>query len=187
MKDTTLLLTVAAVGAGALLLARKSGASMARPSGIRRWPVSTYRGTISSFGASRTRPGGVKAYHAAADVGAFPGDRVVAIDDGVVLHAVSGFSLGAGLQAVAIRHPDADYIYAELAVSVAPGATVSRGGVVGTVAQNGDGNSMLHLEAWETGKAPPGFVSWDADKTRPVGLLDVSAILSSGVWDKSSL
>lgn len=135
----------------------------------RVWPVSKNRGVISPFGAHRTRANGDERLHAGVDLGALVGDQILALDNGTVLHPVTGYSLGAGLQAVAIKHSDAEYIYAEILVDVKPGEKVTAGQVIGRVAKNSDGNSMLHLEAWE--KAPHGFTEW-TPTYRPPGLLN---------------
>ena len=104
-----LLLPVVAVAAAALLLMTgrggAGGVAVAAPA-IRRWPVSIYRGAISAFGARRTRADGSARFHAGIDLGAFVGDTILAIDDGEVVSMVSGYSLGAGLEAVSVRHPD---------------------------------------------------------------------------------
>lgn len=137
----------------------------------RVWPVRPYRGVISPFGASRDDGTRV---HAGVDLGALPGDAIVAMTEGVVLYPVSGFSIGAGLQAVAVRHPDAEYVYAEILLGVTVGQVLAAGQRIGTAAKNKDGNSMLHLEAWE--HAPHAFTRW-VTGARPAGLLDVQARL----------
>lgn len=145
----------------------------------RRWPVEPYRGISNGFGAPRTVPGTDKPrYHAGVDVGAKQGDRVVAIDDGVVIQRVTGYELKAGLQGVSVSHPDADYIYAEIDLKVEPGQQVKAGDLIGIVRNNGTSNtSMLHLERWEKGKAPAGFTMWTPDY-RPPGLLDAGNFLA---------
>lgn len=155
-----------AIGVAARILF--SGGSSAR----KWWPVNPYRGTISGFGDSRDSG---KRQHGGVDVGAVMGDKVIAMGDGKVLWPVSGFRIGADLQAVAIAHDDADYIYAEIYVDpkyMVPGTRVRSGQVIGKVGRNGDGNAMLHLEAWEPGYTPKGFVPWGTGQ-RPKGLLDV--------------
>lgn len=138
----------------------------------RVWPVRPYRGILSPFGASRDNGTRV---HAGIDLGALPGDAIVSMAIGVVLYPVSGFSIGAGLQAVAVRHPDAEYIYAEIMLlGVTVGQQLAAGERIGTAAKNKDGNSMLHLEAWE--HAPHAFTRW-VTGARPPGLLDVQARL----------
>ncbi len=169
-----------AAGAALLLLTGRGGARAAASSAARVWPVEPFRspGVISPFKAHRTRAvDGSDRYHAGVDVGAMAGDRVVAIDDGEVISMVSGYSLGAGLEAVSVRHPDADYIYAEIDVVVKPGDKLKAGDVIGFVRKNSSGNSMLHLEAWETGMVPEAFTEW-TPSYRPPGLLDVGAIVS---------
>jgi len=157
---------VASLGAVAWMLFRKP---------VRRWPVSTYRGILSPYGVQRA--GGAER-HPGADLGAFPGDQILALDDGVVLKMVGGYALGGGLEAVAIRHRDADYNYAEIKVTVAPGQKVKAGDPIGYAAKNSDGNSMLHLEAWEKGMAPDRFARWNEGQ-KPPGLLDVGLLLAS--------
>ncbi len=162
------------IGLGIGLLARAAFAG-GRGDARTFWPVRPYRGTISGFGASRPSLDGVSRQHAGVDVGANIGDLVIAMGDGVVLWPVSGFRIGADLQAVAIAHIDADYIYAEIYVDpkyMVPGTKVSAGAVVGKVGRNSEGRGMLHLEAWEKGFCPKGFTPWLAG-VRPPGLLDV--------------
>ncbi len=161
-----------AIGLGVAIV---GGAVVVSARARRVWPVRPRRGIISGFGVSRE--GGRR--HAGADLGALPGDEIVALADGIVLHSVSGFGIfgsapPAGyvpLQAVAIRHDDAEYIYAEIRVEVSPGQRVTAGQRIGRAGRNGDGNSMLHLEAWK--QAPKGFVPWSAAGPVPAGLLDV--------------
>lgn len=146
----------------------------------RVWPVRPKRGIISGYGVSRDQG---KRVHAGADLGALPGDEIVAWSDGVVLHNVSGFAIYGEkgprpeyipLQAVAIDHGNVQMIYAEIRVEVKPGQRVRAGQRIGVAARNGDGNSMLHLEAWR--EAPKGFVPW-VTGSRPPGLLDVNDYL----------
>lgn len=159
-------------------IAKRLGVFGGGSSGARVWPV-PHRGIISGFGVSRPDADGNAGVrrHAAIDIGAVPGDPILAISDGVVLYPVSGYRIGTDLQAVAIRHADADYIYAEIHVGVKPGQTVSAGQQIGTAAVNGDGHSMLHLEAWRTGMAPHGFTPWWSDKAPPAGLLNVQEMM----------
>ncbi len=167
---------VLAGGIGLLLLSRSSTSPTS--SGRRRWPVNPKpkNGAIlSQFGVSRSNGARL---HAGVDLGAYPGNEIVAIADGVVLHAVSGFGIlgedapPAGyvpLQAVAIRHGDVEMIYAEIRVEVKPGQRVAAGQRIGRADRNGDGNTMLHLEVWQ--RAPKGFTPWETGK-RPAGLLN---------------
>jgi murein DD-endopeptidase MepM/ murein hydrolase activator NlpD len=162
------------LGLGALaavLLARASFASSSRT-----WPVVPNRGILSPFGAPRYTSGNRN--HAGVDVAALAGDKVVAIADGEVLGLVSGYQLGAGLQAVAVRHPDADYVYAEIEVVAGPGQRVKAGDVLGVVRKNSDGNQMLHLEAWQSGMAPNSFTPWYMGKPRPAGLLNAEEMIA---------
>ena len=169
-----------AVGAAILIGAGRSGASPLTRSSARVWPVQPKRGIISQFGVSRAN--GTR-LHAGADLGAAPGDAIVALADGVVLYPVSGFGIygdnpPAGyvpLQAVAIRHGDVELIYAEIMVEVSPGQTVKAGQRIGRAAKNGDGNSMLHLEAWK--QAPHGFTPWTPE-AKPAGLLNINDYLA---------
>ena len=176
---------VLGLGAAALLLlvagtssASSSGGRSVTPlpqSKKRRWPVSTYRGILSGFGARRppTPKNPMERRHAGVDLTSKVGDDIVALDEGVVLYPVSGYEIGNKLQAVAVRHPDADYIYGEIKVAVAPGQKLAPGDVIGHAGLNNVGNSMLHLEAWETGKAPKSFTRWVTGQPMPDGLLDV--------------
>lgn len=161
-----------AVGAAIGTLFKRGGGSSSRT----LWPVRPYRGTISGFGVSRPSIDGANTrQHAGVDVGAFIGDAVIAMGPGTVLWPVSGFRIGADLQAVAIRHSDADYIYAEIHVDpkyMVPGTKVAAGQQIGKVGRNGDGRGMLHLESWTPGSTPKGFVPWVAG-VKPKGLLDV--------------
>lgn len=140
------------------------------------WPVVPNRGTISPFGARRANGSRI---HAGVDIGGFVNDPVISMGEGIVLWPVTGFRIGADLEAVAIRHEDADYIYAEIHVdkSIVPGKRLSAGQRIGTVGRNGDGNSMLHLEAWEHDQCPHGFTPWIGGQPPPKGLLDVQARL----------
>ncbi len=147
------------------------------------WPVVPKRAIISPFGASRD---GGNRIHAGTDCGAFAGDRIIAMGPGEVLWPVSGYRIGANLQAVAVRHEDADYIYAEIYVDVKPGQKLEAGEPIGTVGKNGDGNAMLHLEAWEHGKCPKGFTPWINGQKPPAGLLDSQARLQGLVEWKAS-
>jgi murein DD-endopeptidase MepM/ murein hydrolase activator NlpD len=165
---------------GLLFVATRSSAS-----GLRTWRVVPNRGILSPFGSPRYTAG--NRIHAGVDVAAMNGDKVVAIDDGEVLHLVTGYSIGAGLSAVAIRHPDADYIYGEIDVTAKPGQIVRAGDIIGAVRQNdaGPGHQMLHLEAWETGTVPSAFTPWYVGKPPPAGLLDagklIAPLLGTGV------
>jgi murein DD-endopeptidase MepM/ murein hydrolase activator NlpD len=150
------------------------------------WPIRPKRidkqghWSMSTFGASRD--GGTR-LHAGNDILAYPGDEIVAMADGVVLHNVSGFGIfgsnpPAGyvpLQAVAIDHGSVQMLYAEIRVEVKPGQRVTAGQRIGRADRNGDGNTMLHLEAWE--KAPKGFTPWVTGQ-RPAGLLNVNDFLA---------
>lgn len=159
--------------AGVALFASRG--QVARPS-ARVWPVSPNRGVLSPFKSPRYTSG--NRYHAGVDLAALSGDLIIALDDGEVLGLVTGYQLGAGLQAVAVRHPDADYIYAEIAVTAKPGTRVSAGDVLGVVRKNADGNQMLHLEAWQTGTVPNAFTPWYVGKPPPPGLLDAGLLVA---------
>jgi murein DD-endopeptidase MepM/ murein hydrolase activator NlpD len=169
--------SVAVVGIGGVLYWALSGDG---DDGERLWPVVPNRGIINAFGANRVTKGRQR-IHIGTDVGAFPGDKVVAIADGTVIGRLTGYELGAGLGAVSIRHPDADYIYAEIDVdpSMTPGKKVKRGDLVGVVRKNSDGTSMLHLEAWQTGTVPSAFYAWWRDEPRPKGILNSTEILKT--------
>jgi murein DD-endopeptidase MepM/ murein hydrolase activator NlpD len=160
-----------AAGLGLLILTGRR-----RAPSRRYWPLSTYRGVLSGYGAHRTTDAGETRYHAGIDLGALEGDLIIAIDDGEVIGPVSGFALRTvpPLSAVAVRHPDAEYIYAEIDVDVKPGQRVFAGQPIGRVRKNADGNSMLHLEAWRT--APKAFTPW-LPGAQPVGLLNVGEIV----------
>lgn len=172
------LLPLALAGAALLLLTGRGGARAPGAGGDgasrRQWPVRPYRGVINGFKASRE---GGKRIHAGVDLGAAQGDEIVALDDGEILGLASGYAIGAGLQALRVRHPDADYIYAEIDALGKPGDVVKAGDVIGRARKNSAGNTMLHLEAWETGTAPVGFTPWWAGSAAPKGLLDVGEIV----------
>jgi murein DD-endopeptidase MepM/ murein hydrolase activator NlpD len=166
---------------GAAIIALRARASS---SSLRVWPVSPNRGILSGFGSGRPAKGPYTRKHAAVDLAARSGDKVLAIDRGVVLGPATGYELHAGLGAIVVRHPDADYIYAEIDPSVSPGQEVEAGEVMGTVRADSDGLAMLHLEAWETGKAPSKFTVWPFNGAPPEGLLNaeekVRALLAPG-------
>lgn len=170
------------VGVTAYYAFRPKDATGAANKTSRRWPVSTYRGIISGFGASR--PDG--RLHAAVDIGTVPGDAILAVDDGTVLRMVGGYEIGAGLQAVAISHPDGDYIYAEIKSTVLPGQQVKAGDVIGYAAKNADGNSMLHFEVWEKGMSPTYFTKWFPGK-KPAGLLNAAEVASALPKEQASV
>ena len=172
---TYVMLLGGAAALGVLFLATRSSADS---SSARTWPVVPNRGILSAFGTPRYTAG--NRTHAGVDVAAFNGDKVVAMNDGEVLHLVTGYSIGAGLSAVAIAHPDADYIYGEIDVLVKPGQTVKAGDVIGTVRQNssGPGHQMLHLEAWESGHAPSAFTPWYVGSPPPPHLLDAGKMIA---------
>lgn len=171
---------IAIGGIGLYLIATKSGLASELGASQRVWPISPKRmdkqgnWKMSSFGAPRTRDDGSKRYHAGVDMLCFPGDSIVAMGDGVVLHMVSGYAIGNGLQAVAVDHGWAQLLYCEIRVDVKPGQHVSAGEKIGHADKNGDGNTMLHLEAWE--KAPTRFTEWIPDK-KPAGLLNIEEFL----------
>lgn len=170
------------LGAAALVLFAAGSSSASTSYGVsplpqskkRRWPVSVYRGILSGFGARRppTPKNPMERRHAGVDLTSKVGDDIVAIDEGTVLYRVTGYDIGNGLQAVAVAHPDADYIYGEIEVTAAPGQKVMPGDVIGKAGLNDVGNSMLHLEAWTTGKAPKSFTRWISGQPMPDGLLD---------------
>lgn len=162
-------LAIGAAVIGAIVIAK--GLSRKRV-----WPVSPNRGLLSPFGAPRYTSG--NRHHAGIDAAALAGDKVIAIDDGEVLEMVTGYALGAGLQAVSVRHPDADYIYAEIQVTAKPGQRVKAGDVLGIVRKNANGNQMLHLEAWEHGKVPRAFTPWYVGQPAPAGLLNVGDLIA---------
>ena len=175
LPSTPILLLGGAAALGVVFLATRS---FADSTSTRTWPVVPNRGILSAFGTPRYTSG--NRIHAGVDVAAFNGDKVVAIDDGEVLHLVTGYSIGAGLSAVAIAHPDADYIYGEIDVTAKPGQLVKAGDVIGTVRQNssGPGHQMLHLEAWESGYAPSAFTPWYVGKPPPAHLLDAGQMIA---------
>lgn len=150
--------------------------SLIPPSAHKRyWPISVYRGVGSHFGDNRppAKNDTRLRYHAGADVRAQLGDDILAIDDGLVLHYVSGYDLGAGLQALAVRHPDADYIYAEIEAVAKPGQLVKAGDLLGRAKINNDKHVMLHLEAWKTGTVQQRFTPWIRTEPKPAGLLNI--------------
>lgn len=164
------------VGAGLFLSAAVIALRASARSGGRVWPVSPNRGFLSGFRTPRPVSAPTR-YHAGADLAALSGDKVLAIDDGVVLGPATGYELHAGLGAVTVRHPDADYVYAEIDPSVRPGQPVSAGEVIGAVRADSDGLAMLHLEAWESGKGPRAFTPWYYGKPMPDGLLDAESLM----------
>ncbi len=175
-------LVLAAVVTGAVLTRFFGGGSGS--SARVYWPVVPQRAIISPFGASRD---GGNRIHAGTDCGAFAGDKIIAMGPGEVLWPVSGYRIGANLQAVAVRHEDADYIYAEIEVTVVAGQKLAAGEQIGIVRKNGDGNAMLHLEAWEHGKCPKGFTPWIDRQNPPPGLLDSQARLKGLIeWKANS-
>ena len=158
----------------------------ATPSKPKRvWPVVPFRGAIpqsglAAYGSPRAATAKMAARnHAGVDLNAFKGDKIVAISDGEVIGRLPGYEIGAGLQAVSIRHADADYIYAEIKLhDLVPGQKVKAGEVIGHVELNDVGRSMLHLEAWETGTVPKSFTPWYAGSPKPKGLLEAPKMIA---------
>lgn len=129
--------------------------------------------TPRRFGA--LREGG--RLHAGVDLPATSGSAIAAMDDGVVLGILPGY---VGLDAIAVDHPNlgAVLVYAEFArdARTVPGLRVARGQILGRAAASAYG-SMLHVEAWERGRAPKAFTAWLAIGPRPLGLVDPTTIL----------
>lgn len=182
-KAAMVVLGVGAVGGLGYLVYR-----LATPKNTRVWPVVPRHpeqdGILNGFKAHRDptkqEPEKGPRYHAGIDLIAKKGDKIVAIADGEVIGMVGGYSIGAGLQAVAIRHADADYLYGEIMVhGLKPGDKVKAGQVIGHVELNDVGRSMLHLEAWEHGTVPKIFTPWFKDKPMPKGLLNVHDLVKS--------
>ena len=115
-------------------------------------------------------------WHAGVDLQAAPGQKIAAMEDGVVLGFVPGF---VGLDTVVVQHPSVVAVYAEVtkALGLAVGAKVSAGQQIAVGTINKDGRSMLHLELWKTGNAPKGFVPWYQKDPPPRGLLDPTRYL----------
>lgn len=175
MKSATKIGIGIGLSAAAVLIAR---AAFARSE--RTWPIVPNRGVLSGFDTPRpvSGAGAGSRRHAGVDVIAEAGDKVVAIDDGEVLHLVTGYQIGTGLQAVAVRHPDADYVYGEIEVTAAPGQKVKAGDVIGIVRKNDAGRQMLHLEAWQSGFAPTDFTPWKVGSPPPPGLLNAQTLIA---------
>lgn len=159
---------------GGLVIWSSLRASDSGSSGAMVWPVKPYRGILNPFGAPREDGARI---HAGVDVGAYPGDPIVAVTDGVVVRHVTGYGIGAGLDAIAITHPEFDLLYGEIDVTVKPGDHVTAGDVIGRARKNKDGNTMLHIEAWERGMSPAQFTRWMRGNPPPKGLLNVQKIL----------
>ena len=182
-KAALVALGVGAVGGLGYLVYR-----LATPKNVRVWPVipryPEQKGILSSFKSHRPptkqEPEKGDRIHAGIDLIAKKGDKIVAISDGEVIGKVGGYSIGTGLQAVSIRHADADYIYGEIMVhDLKPGDKVKAGQVIGHVELNNEGRSMLHLEAWEHGTVPKMFTPWFQNKPMPKGLLNVQELVTS--------
>lgn len=182
-KAALVVLGVGAVGGLGYLVYR-----LATPKNVRVWPVipryTEQKGILSGFKSHRPptkqEPEKGDRIHAGIDLIAKKGDKIVAISDGEVIGKVGGYSIGAGLQAVAIRHADADYIYGEIMVhDLKPGDKIKAGQVIGHVELNNEGRSMLHLEAWEHGTVPKMFTPWFQKFPMPKGLLNVQELVTS--------
>lgn len=160
----------------------------------RAWPVEGQARLVSYTGADgvvhgnaatafhASREGGLR-HHAGVDLPCAPGDPIVAMEAGRVLGSVPGF---VKLDAVVVEHSACVAVYAEVklgslaAAGLKAGDHVRAGQVIARGALNYEGRSMLHLETWERGHAPPGFVPWmSSAPTPPTGLLDPTIYLLS--------
>jgi murein DD-endopeptidase MepM/ murein hydrolase activator NlpD len=161
------------------------GVPFATPTG-RVWPVvggarfvpyTTPSGTVNgnsatAFHASRE---GSTRFHAGIDLQATPAHEIVAMEDGIVLGNVPGF---VHLDAAVVQHASCVAVYAEISYSeLTKGTRVHAGDLLGHGALNADGNSMLHLELWQLGFAPKGFVPWYSKNPPPAGLYDPTKYL----------
>jgi murein DD-endopeptidase MepM/ murein hydrolase activator NlpD len=123
------------------------------------------------------RDGGSR-FHAGIDLVARRGDPIRAMEDGIVLGSIPGYL---GLDAVVVEHPSVVAVYAEIAPHSLALAGLKKGDAVfagtpigyGTTSSSG---TMLHLELWERGHAPPSFTVWKPGYP-PVGLLDPTIYL----------
>lgn len=121
-----------------------------------------------------------KRYHAGCDLPCLPGDRVVAMEDGVVLGNIPGF---VRLDAVVVQHSHCIVVYAEVELGsltrakLKKGSHVKAGQTIAFGAINYEDHSMLHLETWALGHAPKMYTPWYTSQKAPVGLLDPTLYL----------
>lgn len=120
-------------------------------------------------------------YHAAVDLIAFPGDEIVAVDDGIVQGPAGGY---VGLGALVVEHAGITIVYAEMDVdaSLKPGDKVHAGQKLGVTATSQSSatapkSSMLHFETWEPGTQITQFQAWYVGAPAPTGLLDPTVFL----------
>lgn len=197
------LLAAAGVVGGALLLRRvfrsststvatsavsdvkNQGVPFASPTG-QVWPVvggnkevpflgidgKVYGNGSTRFGASREDG---ERNHAGIDLQAASGQRIVAMEPGIVLGNIPGF---VKLDAMVVQHSSVVAVYAEVkSVGLVAGTRVRAGQLVALGALNYEGNSMLHLELWAIGRAPKSYTPWYRGKPPPPGLLDPTVYL----------
>lgn len=166
------------------------GVPFATPSG-RIWPVTggnrsvpytTPEGKVIGNGATAfhaSRESGTR-YHAGIDLQASPGQRIVAMEDGIIIGTIPGF---VKLDAVVVQHAALVAVYAEVTLGslikagLKPGDRVKAGQQIATGSINYDENSMLHLELWRTGFAPKFYTPWYSKNPPPAGLLDPTLYL----------
>jgi len=121
-----------------------------------------------------------KRWHAGMDLPCFPGNRVVAMEDGIVMGMISGF---VKLGAVVVMHAQCVAVYAEIDLNsltkagLKPGSSVIAGQLIGFGALNYEENSMLHLEIWSKSNPPKFYTPWYVGSPAPVGLMDPSMYL----------
>ena len=123
-------------------------AAMVKGTGSFIWPAPTSTYLTSRFGL-RTHPvTGVQKSHTGIDIGAGAGDNALAADGGTV--TMAGWNGGYG-NCVMIDHGNGyKTLYAHLSsISVAKGAVVDKGAVVGYVGSTGVSTGPhLHFEVW---------------------------------------
>lgn len=125
-------------------------------------PTQGYHHGGLRFGADRKKKDGTIRTHAGCDLLAPVGTEVYAIDYGIVLDVPkTPFIPNTNLYSVIIEHNEYIVRYGEVSKDVAegiyPGATVSEGQLISTLAKNNKGGAMLHFEMYN--KDATGFLS----------------------------